>query len=144
MARFLLDAIDVLVVEEVGKDISGAGMDSNVIGRPSSGLPGFGYCPIRRIVALGISEVSHGGARLPLVANSDLDAIKIALFCGFGVKPEKAKLVQITNTLMMSDMLLSEAYLPLIREDNRFEILSEPAPMQFGVDGRPARLRIAL
>src|SRR5581483_9471733 len=33
MARLPFEAIDLLIVDEMGKDISGAGMDSNVIGR---------------------------------------------------------------------------------------------------------------
>jgi hypothetical protein len=36
MARLPFSPIDVLVVEEVGKNISGSGMDTNVIGRPSN------------------------------------------------------------------------------------------------------------
>src|SRR5947208_2743804 len=36
MARLPFSPIDVLVVEEIGKNISGSGMDTNVIGRPSN------------------------------------------------------------------------------------------------------------
>src|SRR5262245_58986657 len=36
MARLPFGQIDVLVVEEIGKNISGSGMDTNVIGRPSN------------------------------------------------------------------------------------------------------------
>src|SRR5204863_4883271 len=36
MARLPFSPIDVLIVEEMGKNISGAGMDTNVIGRPSN------------------------------------------------------------------------------------------------------------
>src|ERR671919_1061220 len=35
MARLPFSPIDVLIVEQIGKNISGAGMDTNVIGRPS-------------------------------------------------------------------------------------------------------------
>lgn len=63
MARLLFPAIDVLVVERIGKDISGTGMDPNVIGRGESGeLPGFTGPTIRRIVVLALSEGSHGNA----------------------------------------------------------------------------------
>jgi hypothetical protein len=37
MARLPLDEIDLLIVDEIGKEISGAGMDPNIIGRDSSG-----------------------------------------------------------------------------------------------------------
>src|ERR671925_1269836 len=36
MARLPFSPIDVLIVEQIGKNISGAGMDTNVIGRPSN------------------------------------------------------------------------------------------------------------
>lgn len=48
--------------------------------------------------------------------------------------------LQRPSSLLMSDILMSEAYLPLIKGDKRFEILSEPAPMQFDAQGRLARL----
>ncbi len=63
MARLLFPAIDVLVVERMGKDISGTGMDPNVTGRSESGeLPGFIGPTIRRIVVLDLSEGTHGNA----------------------------------------------------------------------------------
>lgn len=63
MPRLLLPAIDVLVVERIGKDISGTGMDPNVTGRGESGdLPGFTGPTIRRIVVLDLSEGTHGNA----------------------------------------------------------------------------------
>ncbi len=63
MARLLLPSIDVLVVERMGKDISGTGMDPNVTGRSESGeLPGFTGPTIRRIVVLDLSEGTHGNA----------------------------------------------------------------------------------
>jgi len=34
MARLPFDALDLLIVDEMGKNISGAGMDTNVVGRP--------------------------------------------------------------------------------------------------------------
>src|SRR5436309_5982457 len=36
MARLPFSPIDVLIVEDMGKNVSGAGMDTNVIGRPSN------------------------------------------------------------------------------------------------------------
>ena len=60
IATLRLPAIDVLIVEHIGKDISGEGMDPNVTGRPGSGLPGFTAPPIGKIVVLGVTEMSHG------------------------------------------------------------------------------------
>jgi len=63
LARIPIKEIDVLIVDEIGKDISGVGMDTNVIGR--FWLPGE-YEPraskIKRIVVLDLSEETHGNA----------------------------------------------------------------------------------
>lgn len=63
MARLPFDRIDVLVIDEMGKNISGTGMDTNVIGRimfigeqePESPS-------ITRIVVLSLTPHSHGNA----------------------------------------------------------------------------------
>ena len=63
MARIPFKEIDVLIVDEIGKDISGTGMDTNVIGR--FWIPGE-YEPlapkIKRIVVLDLSEKTGGNA----------------------------------------------------------------------------------
>jgi hypothetical protein len=61
LARLPFDQIDVLVVEEIGKNISGTGMDTNVIGRvriPGERDPLVPHISV--IVALDLSEASHG------------------------------------------------------------------------------------
>src|SRR3989454_6795335 len=63
MARLPFSPIDVLIVEEMGKNISGAGMDTNVIGRPSNPHEPFPADPkILWIVALDLTEDSDGNA----------------------------------------------------------------------------------
>jgi hypothetical protein len=63
MARLPFSPIDVLVVEEIGKNISGAGMDTNVIGRPSNPHEPFPADPkILWIVALDLTDLSYGNA----------------------------------------------------------------------------------
>jgi hypothetical protein len=63
IARLPFAEIDVLIVEEIGKDISGTGMDTNVVGRfwlPGESEP---LTPvIKRIVVLDLTEHSHGNA----------------------------------------------------------------------------------
>ena len=64
MGSLLLPQIDVLVIEQFGKDISGAGMDPNVTGRGELGpLPGFQGPPIHRIVVLGLTAKTAGNAQ---------------------------------------------------------------------------------
>jgi hypothetical protein len=63
MARLPFSAIDVLVVEEMGKNISGAGMDSNVIGRATNPHEPFPADPrILWIVVLDLTDLSYGNA----------------------------------------------------------------------------------
>ena len=37
MPRLPLDEIDLLIIDQIGKEISGTGMDTNIIGRDISG-----------------------------------------------------------------------------------------------------------
>jgi hypothetical protein len=63
MARIPFRKIDVLVILEMGKNISGDGMDTNVIGRYSSNLRADARTPeISRIAVLDLTEESHGNA----------------------------------------------------------------------------------
>ncbi|MBI3635850.1 MAG: [Fe-S]-binding protein [Candidatus Rokubacteria bacterium] len=63
MARLPFQKFDVLIVEEIGKNISGAGMDTNVIGRPSNPHEPFPSDPkILWIVALDLTGESYGNA----------------------------------------------------------------------------------
>ena len=57
------DALDVLIVDEIGKNVSGTGMDTNVIGRMFvPGVPEPERPRITAIVALDVTEESHGNA----------------------------------------------------------------------------------
>jgi len=63
MARLPFSPIDVLIVEQIGKNISGSGMDTNVIGRPTNPFEPFPADPKSLwIVALDITEESYGNA----------------------------------------------------------------------------------
>ncbi|HEX5414238.1 MAG TPA: lactate racemase domain-containing protein [Chloroflexota bacterium] len=58
-----LDEIDVLIVDRMGKDVSGTGLDTNVIGRIRiAGEPEPPKPSIRMLVALSLTEASHGNA----------------------------------------------------------------------------------
>ena len=58
------DELDVLVVDRMGKDVSGAGMDTNVVGRLVFGLdePGPESPNVKRIFARALTGPSHGNA----------------------------------------------------------------------------------
>jgi hypothetical protein len=63
MGALPFDELDVLIVEEMGKNISGTGMDTNVIGRMYvPGVPEESRPNVTAIVVLGLTEESHGNA----------------------------------------------------------------------------------
>lgn len=63
MPALMIPEIDVLVVEEIGKNISGAGYDPNILGKSYLLKRFLQPVPqIGRMVLLGISEESHGNA----------------------------------------------------------------------------------
>lgn len=63
MGTLPFDRLDVAVVDVMGKNVSGAGMDTNVIGRMMiRGTPEFERPRIANIAVLDISDVSHGNA----------------------------------------------------------------------------------
>ena len=59
LARLPVDALDVLILDRIGKDISGLGMDSNVVGRYYSGPTGRPPL-IQRIVVRDLTDETEG------------------------------------------------------------------------------------
>ncbi|AGL00950.1 lactate racemase domain-containing protein [Desulfoscipio gibsoniae] len=63
MPCLTIDHLDLLIVEYIGKNFSGTGMDTNIIGRMRiHGVPEPTNPDIQRIVALDISKESGGNA----------------------------------------------------------------------------------
>ena len=62
LARLPFDDVDVLLIDEIGKNISGTGMDTNVIGRKFSDhrWTGEETPRVKRIIVRGLTEESHG------------------------------------------------------------------------------------
>ena len=61
MPRIALDTIDVLIVNEIGKEISGTGMDTNIIGRFHTNAASGGPNTIK-LGVLNVTEKSEGNA----------------------------------------------------------------------------------
>ena len=64
MPRLPSDQVDLLIVDEIGKEISGAGMDSNVIGRKfhDHHAAEKEFPKITRIYVRDLTEATHGNA----------------------------------------------------------------------------------
>ena len=104
MARLPLTAIDVLVVDFIGKDISGLGMDSNVVGRYYAGPTGSGP-HIQRIVVRDLTDETEGNAVGIGMADVALrravermDAVKTYMNCVTAKTPEGARIALTVET----------------------------------------------
>jgi len=164
MPRIPFESIDILVVDEIGKDISGSGMDTNVIGR-AKGIDK----DIKIIIPLDLTESTHGnacgiglgdlttkklfdkidfnvtytntltsgvhkGAFLPIVLKNDEYAIKVAM--KLLRKDEKEiKLVRIKNTLEIIEMEISEKLFYEAFNNKEIELLGELVELGIGKDG---------
>lgn len=64
MPKLPFDKVDILLIDELGKNISGAGMDTNVVGRKFEyhrAAPDE-YPKVKRIAIRGLTEETHGNA----------------------------------------------------------------------------------
>lgn len=63
LPRIFFKELDVLIIDEIGKDISGTGFDTNVVGRFHTPCAyAIGSPNIARIAVLDLTEASHGNA----------------------------------------------------------------------------------
>ena len=171
MPQLYFDEIDVLIIDEMGKNISGAGFDPNITGRNRRAVKWETTPLVKKIVVLGLTRESMGnatgigsadvismrvwrefdvastyaniitsanldGAAIPMVMNTDRDAISLAVKTVVRVKPADCRIVRIKNTLHLSEIQVSEPLLELVRRHpERFEPVSDPAPFAFDANG---------
>lgn len=62
MPRLYFNDIDVLVIDEIGKNISGAGFDPNITGRNRRAVKWSADPLVKKIVVLGLTRITHGNA----------------------------------------------------------------------------------
>lgn len=101
--------LDVLVVDNVGKEFSGSGMDTNITGRPSTTAISGGPT-VSRIVVLDVTEKSDGNA----TGVARADVITDKLFNKFNRETVYA------NSLTSG--VLSAASIPMAMPDDRSAI----------------------
>lgn len=172
MPRLPFKQADLLVVDQIGKNISGSGMDSNVVGRKFlEHRAGDDEWPkVRTIFLRGLTEETHGnatgigmaefaltravdamdiaitrrncitggsptGAMIPLHYQTDQEVLEATLpEMGLTAVPD-TKVMWIHNTLEVSELECSVAYLDEARQSNEIEILSEPRPLPLDHNG---------
>lgn len=172
MGRIMLPDFDVLIMDEIGKNISGDGQDPNVTGLYItdcvSGGPKF-----KKSVILDVTPESHGNAngvgmvdistrklfdkidyismytnvftstesesaKIPIIAATAEDAIRLAVKMCNGVRPKQHKIVWIKNTLELARIVISEPLMREAKEHPDIEILSSPKELTF-VSGEPQK-----
>jgi hypothetical protein len=96
LPRLPFKHVDVLLVDEIGKNISGTGMDTNVIGRKYNDHAAVeGEWPkVRRVIVRSLTEQTHGNA----------SGLGIAEFCLSSVIREMDKKITWINALTSGHM----------------------------------------
>lgn len=106
MARLPFNEIDVLVVDLMGKDISGTGMDTNVTGRNRDILGDYTTSPrVKRIFVRDLTDDSDGNAVGIGFADftttrlvKKIDRKKTYINCLTGISPEKGAIPMYFNS----------------------------------------------
>ncbi len=165
LGRIPIDEADLLIVDEMGKNISGSGLDPNVIGRikvpgqPEPETPRFSM-----IVVTDLTEASHGNAvgmgladvvtrrlarkidyaatyenavtasflergKLPIVADTDEEAVRIALRGAAVVERERARIVRIRNTLQPYRLMVTRPVYDELRQHEDIRMVRDSVPM---------------
>lgn len=170
LARLPVAALDVLILDRIGKDVSGLGMDSNVVGRYYTGPTGDGPS-IQRIVVRDLTDETDGnavgigmadvvlrravermdaaktymncitaktpeGARVALTADTDRQALDVAIACCIKVEAATARIARIRDTKHLGWIYASEPLLPELLATGACEVVSEPRPIGFDPAGQ--------
>ncbi len=108
MPRLLVDRLDVLLVDRLGKDVSGTGMDTNVIGRRM--IAGEAEPTSPRIAMIGVHSLtpaSHGNATGMGLAD--------VVSRGFAASIDHP----VTSTNVVTSGFLLRGKLPMVATDDR-------------------------
>ena len=172
LPRLPFRQVHLLIIDEIGKNISGTGMDTNVIGRKYNDHRATDRddTSVRTVFVRGLTEATHGNAcgigiaeftntrtvnsidrritainsitgghapaaAIPIWYDTDREVVENALTTIGLATSERAKVIQIPDTLHLAEVLVSEAYLPEIQQRPDLEIISEPQDLQFDAAG---------
>lgn len=170
LARLPGERIDVLLIDEIGKDISGDGADPNVINRDIAGQLSVSELvlkpSVQRIVVRDLTSDTEGNAtgigladfglrraidkidpistymncitskspaaaRLPIVVDTDRQALFLSINSCLQTEVEQARVVRIKNTKDLEEFWATEPVLSEILATGRVELLGEPHEIPF-------------
>lgn len=173
MPRILFNPLDVLIVERMGKEYSGTGMDPNITGRASTphmrtaqvvgklavldltdksggNANGVGLADIctRRLFdkidydatyANCITLTVLASARIPVIAATDHDAVRLTLKTCNAADPAAPRMAWLTDTLHLETIRISAALLPEARDNPQIEVLDQDTALVFDDAGNLRR-----
>jgi hypothetical protein len=171
MPRLQFEQLDLLIVDHMGKNITGTGMDPNITGRNARGSSWDAGIDIKKIAVLGLTAETDGnatgvgaadvitmrlyrefdpaktyanviaatlldGAAIPMIMNTDREAVQLAARTIPRTLPKDTTIVHIPNTLEITEIDVSETLLPHVHANpDKFEIIGELAALVFDSDG---------
>jgi len=172
MPKLNFSRIDVLIIDEMGKNISGAGFDPNITGRNRRAVAWSHALDVKKIVVLRLTPESHGnatgiggadvitmqlyrdmdvgatyanvatsmnldGAAIPIIMNSDREAIALAIKTVVRTTPENCRVVRIKNTLSLGEIYVSQNMVEEIKNNpDQFTIMSNAKSWQFDSENK--------
>jgi len=164
--------IDVCLVQEMGKNISGTGLDTNIIGRLDiNGEKEVGKPKINKLVVFDITEQSHGNAlgvglsdvttrklvnkinfittyantitstflnraKIPITAETEREAVEIALKTCWQPNRNKVRLLILKNTLDLEYLYVSESIWNDIKNNKNIKSCGSWEQLSFTNDGK--------
>ncbi|MBN2581280.1 MAG: DUF2088 domain-containing protein [Pirellulales bacterium] len=172
LPRLPFDRADLLLVDRIGKDVSGVGLDPNVVGRKFNDHRAVEheFPKIKRIAVRGLTPAAQGNAvgmglaefcRTQLLRETDLQATRLNVLTSGRIsaamppldyetdremlstalgtiglsEPPDARLLWIADTLHLTEVECSTAYLAAAQARSDLEILSPPRNLPFDAAG---------
>lgn len=169
LPKLFFDQIDVLVIDEIGKNISGDGMDPNITGRYPTPYASGGP-DVNKMVVLDVTHQSEGNAngvgtadfttqrlvdkmdkegtyangltstvvaptKIATTLPNDKQAIQAAIKTCNILDFTTVKLVRIKNTLVLSEIEVSEPLLEYVKQHPNMEQSSDLYDIAFNENG---------
>lgn len=169
LPKLFFDQLDVLVIDQIGKNISGDGMDPNITGRYPTPYA-HGGPEVNKMIVLDLTEETEGNAngvgtadfttqrlvdkmdrevtyangltstvcaptKIATTLANDKEAIQAAIKTSNILDFTQVKMVRIKNTLVLSEIEVSEALLEYVNSHDQLEQISEASELEFNENG---------
>jgi hypothetical protein len=172
LPRLPFDDVDLLIIDRIGKNISGVGMDANVVGRKFNDHAATpqDQTRCRRIFIRSLTKETYGNATgigmsefttqrcvdqidpestrincitglhpeaamIPITLPTDAAAVEAALQTIGMIEPEDARVIQISDTLHLTHVRVSEAYFADVRKSASLRLDGDPYEFPVDADG---------